>query len=235
MPIDPRAANDINIDLENRLFNFLQKKQAIELLMSLLKQKNQKDLISLLCNGSFIPRETLFATIEKYDKALIHKLFDEPDSESDMAVPIFRRLKEEGYFVSQEVPLPKTGKSRARKMDLAGYKLEKKKGLFGGTNIVVMGYELKSEGTRGAIDKAFSQANDYLSACEAARVCFSPLLYAKYYDVIHEKAKDYNVGVQVVGKSAIYFEVKATPYNKEVPDNIQQQMVEYIKGGKGFQ
>jgi len=235
MALDKRAVNDMNIDLENRFFNFLQKKEILDLLSEMLKKKNMKELSSMLCNDNLFPSELLLSTIEKYDNKLVEKLFDEPKSESEMAIPIIMKLNETNFRTAQEVPLPKVGKAKSRKMDVAGYTIrEENKGFFKGIqkDIVIEGFELKCEGSRGAIDKAFSQAKEYQQYCENSTVAFSPILYAKYYHPIHNKAKEYqNLSVIIVGKSSIRHTLQKGRF-VDISDEIQQQMVEYINIGK---
>ena len=125
------------------------------------------------------------------------------------------------------MPLPKTGRAKPRKMDVAGYR---KKGLR--KKISVIGFELKVETSRGAIDKAFSQAKDYLDYCEQVVVAFSPLMYTKYHDVIKSKSeKERDIGVWIVGKSDIILQIKPA-YAQEIDDRDQMTIVEYIEKGK---
>jgi len=232
MTIETKAIREMNMDIENRIQNIFSKKQLKEVLNLLLDKKNIKQLANLMCKDDIFDIDTVLGLIEKYDSGLMKKVLDEPKSEHEMALPIIEILQQKGYKAGQEVPLPKEGKAKPRFMDVGAFHIYKK-GLFGGSKQVsVVGVEMKCEGSRGAIDKAFGQAKDYQKYCEQAFVAFSPFLYGKYYDTVKQKAKAYpNIGVWIVGKSKRHLILEeATAI--EIPDNVQMQMVEYIKSGK---
>ncbi len=224
MKIYDENLEKLGIDLKNRLLNKLKKADMEKILTKLLSKKKSGELVNLMSDTKYFSLEELLGVLEKYDKKKFLEILDEPTSERDMAIPIVRELNKMGYKVSQEVPLPKVGKSRSRKMDVAGYK---RRGLR--KKVLIFGVELKSETSRYGIDKAFSQARDYQDYCEIVVVAFSPLMYLKYADVIEAKARrEESLGVWIVGKTGILYRVKEPIPVGDVSDKYQRSIVEYI-------
>ena len=212
--------------IESRLYNIMEKEELKDLLMSMVSKMTKSKLPKLLCDEEYFSFKELLTTLEKIDKNKFMELIEEPKDEKEMAEPLKDELKNRGYKVAQEVPLPKVGRARPRKMDVAGYK---KRGIT--KRVSVFGFELKARPTRNAIDSAFSQARDYLNYCEQVVVAFSPLMYLKYADVIEDKAqKEEEIGVWIVSKKRILYRIKDA-YAREVPDKMQRSIVEYIEKG----
>jgi len=226
MSLDLNALDKLGIDIENRLQNKLKHKELENLLMKMVSKMNMKKLAKLLCDKNYFSINELLTALEKIDKNKLMELIDEPKDEKEMAIPVIRELKERGYKVAQEVPLPKVGRAKPRKMDVAGYR---KKGIA--RRVSVFGVELKAKATRNAIDSAFSQARDYLDYCEQVVVAFSPLMYLKYADVIEDKSKkEDDIGVWIVGKTGILYRIKEA-YSQEVSAKMQRSIGEYIEKG----
>ncbi len=226
MSVDSNALGKLRIDIKNRLQNKFKHKELENLLMKMVSKKNIKTLAELLCDEKYFSMDELLTTLEKMDKNKLMELIDEHKDEKEMAIPIIRELNESGYKVAQEVPLPKVGRAKPRKMDVAGYR---KKGIA--RRVSVFGFELKANASRKAIDTAFSQARDYLEYCEQVVVAFSPLMHLKYADVIEDKAKkEEDIGVWIVGKTGILYRIKEA-YSQEVSDKKQRSIVEYIEKG----
>ena len=226
MAINLKALEKLGIDIENRLQNKLKHKELENTLIKMVSKIKIRKLVKLLCDENYFSMDDLLTTLEKIDKKKLMELLDEPKDEKEMAIPIIRELKDMGYKVAQEVPLPKVGRARPRKMDVAGYR---KKGIA--RRVSVFGLELKTSATRKAIDDAFSQGKDYLEYCEQVVVVFSPMVYLKYADVIENKTKkEEDLGVWIVGKTAILYRIKDA-YAHEVSDKKQKSIVEYIEKG----
>ena len=210
--------------IESSLQKNMKDNELKELLMGMVSKMTKRKLSKLLCDEKYFSLKELLTTLEKIDKNKFMEIIEEPKDEKEMANPIISDLKERGYKVAIEVPLPKVGRARPRKMDVAGYK---KRGIT--KRVSVFGFELKVRPTRNAIDSAFSQARDYLNYCEQVVVAFSPLMYLKYADVIEDKAqKEEEIGVWIVSKNRILYRIKDA-YAREVPDKMQRSIVEYIE------
>lgn len=223
---DEKVIKELGIDIRNNLRTMLKKEELQKILNIAIKNSfSAKDIADLLTDENYFSFDDIFKALEQYKKDIIYKLFDEPKDEKEMAKPVIRELNEQGYTVAVEVPLPKKGKAKPRKIDVAGYKKEgfRKK-------ISIYGFELKCKGGRDSIDKAFAQANDYKDYCEQVSVCFSPLMYLKYHDVIKDKIKKYKgIGVKIVSKSNILIPL-GEAYSRDISDKTQREMVEYIDG-----
>ncbi len=227
MKVTMEDLESLGIDLKNRLHNKMKKAELMKLMDNIVSKKNIGEIVTLLLDEKYFSAEELLNALEKLDKKKFMELLDEPNNEKEMAVPVVYELNQQGYKVSQEVPLPKVGRARPRKMDVAGYK---KKGIM--KKISVTGVELKCSYTRSAIDSAFSQARDYLDYCERVIVAFSPLMYLKYKDVIEKNAdREEDIGVWIVGKTRILKKLKDA-YPREVSDKYQMSIVEYIDKGR---
>ncbi len=224
--LEEKAIRELNIDLKNRLYDILSKTEMQNVITKLSSKMNKNEMSKLMCDPDYFTMDDLFNSLEKTNKIYLTKLLDEPKKEKDMAAPIISRLRRNKFKASREVPLPKEGKGKPRKIDVAGYK----KSFLGG--ISVIGFELKSEISRGAIDKALSQARQYQDYCEQVYVCFSPLLYATYFDQINSAIKkEKRMGAWVVGTKQVYLELQEA-YANQIYDEQQQTMVKFIDSGK---
>lgn len=218
---------DLDVDMKARLTTFTSNELG-KLLSALTKSMNKQTLAGLICDDNYFNQEHVVKALDKMGgkKSKLRELLGEPKDEAQMRESVGSELRAKKYRISYEVPLPKKGRGRQRKVDVAGYK----KGLLGGISII--GVELKSQTTRGAIDQAFGQAKDYSEWCEESAVGFSPLVYLKYSDVIENKMKkERNLGVWIVSKRKIV-RVLQDASALSVSDKKQKEMVEFIESGR---
>lgn len=220
---------DLSVDIKTSLTTFTSA-DLQKLASTLTKSMSKQTLASLLCDETYIKHETVLKALEKMGGKKSNKLLQllgEPRDEAQMKESVAHDLRSKNFKVGFEVPLPKKGRGRTRKIDVAGYQ---RSGMLG--RISIIGVELKSELTRGAIDKAFGQTKDYSEWCEKSVVCFSPLVYLKYSDAIEGKMKkDANLGVWIANKRTVV-KVLNEPTSTSVPDKRQEEMIEFIKHGK---
>ncbi len=226
MEID-EILRDLDIDMRAKLTEFTSS-DLQKLLSTTTKSMNKQTLAALLCDRTYFNPPEVLKALEKIGgkKSKLLDLLDEPKNEGQLRESVASELRSKKYKISYEVPLPKKGRSRARKIDVAGYR----KGLLGGISIV--GVELKSQATRSAIDSAFGQAKDYKDWCEESIVCFSPLVYLKYPDVIANKMKkEKDLGVWIVNKRRVA-RVLQDASSLSIPDKKQKEMVDFISLGR---
>ena len=226
MEID-EILRDLDIDMRAKLTEFTS--SDLQKLPSMTtKSMNKQTLAGLLCDRTYFDPAVVIKTLERLGgkRTKLLELLDEPRDEGQMRESVASELRSKKYKVAYEVPLPKKGRSRSRKIDVAGYR----KGILGG--ISVIGVELKSRATRAAIDSAFGQAKDYKEWCEESVVCFSPLVYLKYSDVIADKMKkDRELGVWIVNKRRVA-RILQEASAMSIPDRKQQEMVDFITLGR---
>lgn len=218
---------DLNVDMKARLSTFTSI-ELRKLLSSLTKDMNKQRLAALICDENHINPERVIRVLGKMGgkRSKLMELLEEPKDEAQMRESVGTELRAKKYRIAFEVPLPKKGRGRQRKIDVAGYR----KGLLGG--VTVIGVELKSQAARSAIDQAFGQAKDYSEWCEESAVAFSPLVYLKYPDVIENKMKkERSLGVWIVSKRKIV-RVLQEASAVSVPDKKQKEMVEFIESGR---
>lgn len=219
---------DLDIDLKSRLSSFTSREMK-KLLATLTESLNKQKMAGLLCDGTYFDAREVLRVLEKTGgkRSKLMELLDEPKDESQMRESVAADLRAKKYEIAYEVPLPKKGRQRRRKIDVAGYK----KGLLGG--ISVIGVELKSLATRSAIDSAFGQAKDYSDWCEESVVCFSPFVYYKYADAIADKIKKHReLGVWIVSKRRVV-RILQDATATSISDKKQKEMVDFITPGKG--
>jgi hypothetical protein len=222
--------SDLNVDIKSGLTRFTST-ELQKLGTSIIKSMNKQSLASLLCDETYIKHDDVIKELEKMGPKKSNKLLQllgEPRDEAQMKEAVAQSLRSEGYKTGFEVPLPKKGRGRVRKVDVAGFQ---KSGILG--RITMIGVELKSEPARGAIDKAFGQAKDYTEWCDRSVVCFSPLLYLKYANAIEGKMeKDEHIGVWIANKRTIVKELNDPTRMAISEKKRQEEMVDFIKSGK---
>ena len=156
----------LELDLENRLKDF-NNQQLVKMLSALLQKLNKKELSNLLCDDKYFPLDSIINFLEKKEKKLLFQMLNEPGSEKELRLPIERWLKKEGFQVDIEVPY-KIGK-RKRVIDLVGWKKigYLSRSVFSSwVDQEFIAIESKIRASRSAIDKAFSQASDYMKCAQ---------------------------------------------------------------------
>lgn len=222
--------SNLNVDIKSGLTRFTST-ELQKLGTSIIKSMSKQSLASLLCDETYIKHDDVLKELEKMGPKKSNKLLQllgEPRDEAQMKESVAQTLRSDGYKTGFEVPLPKKGRERVRKVDVAGFQ---KKGILGKTSFI--GVELKSEVARGAIDKAFGQAKDYSEWCDRSVVCVSPLVYLRYSNAIEGKMeKDDHIGVWIANKRTIVKKL-SNPTRMVISERKrQEEMVDFIKHGK---
>ncbi|MHA2135798.1 MAG: hypothetical protein ACXAEN_18755 [Candidatus Thorarchaeota archaeon] len=223
-----KILRDLDIDMKEKLKNILKSKDLSDLASTLIKSMGTQKMATLLCDRTYFSTEQVVKALDKMGgkRSKLQDLLEEPKNESQMKESVAADLRSKKFKCAYEVPLPKTGSKRSRKIDVAGYR----KGVFGGLSVI--GVELKSKPTTAAIDGAFGQAKDYSDWCEESVVCFSPLVYLKQSDRIESKMKkDRRLGVWIVSKRRVVKPLQEATATS-IPDKNQQEMKDYIDSGK---
>lgn len=201
----------LDIEVDKRLFQ-LSGKELTNLLLQLVKYKTKKDMAKLLSNNTYFSVDDIVKACEKVSRNVLCTLLNEPKEEKALREPLNAWLKSQEFTVHYEVPLPSKG--RMRSIDILGFK---KGGWWDDDNMIA--FELKTSATRGSIDSAFGQAQDYEDCSNRAYVVFSPYVFIKYRDVILEKAEKYKtIGVLVADRTRVtakLHEGKETDYNED--------------------
>lgn len=153
-------------------------------------------------------------------------MLNEPGSEKELRLPIERWLKKEGFQVDIEVPY-KIGK-RKRVIDLVGWKKigYLSRSVFSSwVDQEFIAIESKIRASRSAIDKAFSQASDYMKCAQYTFVAISPYIFLKYSDIINDKIERHdNIGILLVDKSRVI-----QVYSKTTETKVDRESYEEIK------
>jgi hypothetical protein len=219
----------LELDMENRLQDF-SNQQLTNLLNKIAQNMNKRDLSNLLCDDKYFSMDTIIKSLEKNEKNLLFNLLNEPNKEKELRNPIERWLKEDDYRVTIEVPY-KIGKNK-RLIDVLGWKNVGvlSRSLFSGwLDKEFIAVESKIKASRGAIDQAFSQANDYTKCAKYCYVAISPYIFLKYKDVIEDKMNRFeNIGVLLVDKSRVIKNIKE-PEETEVDRETFEQIKQYLK------
>ncbi|MEE9506160.1 MAG: hypothetical protein V3V98_03345 [Thermoplasmata archaeon] len=221
---------NLDVDIKSGLTRFTST-ELQKLVTNIIKSMSKQSLASLLCDETYIEHDNILKELEKMGPKKSNKLLQligEPRDEAQMKESVAHALRSDNYKVGFEVPLPKTGRERVRKVDVAGFQ---KSSIMGKTSII--GVELKSEVARGAIDKAFGQAKDYSEWCDRSVVCVSPLVYLRYSGAIEGKiGKDDDIGVWIANKRTVV-KVLNDPTRMAISERKrQEEMVDFIKHGK---
>lgn len=208
---------DLGIDLSKSLLN-IRKDDLNSIIQGMLSNYQSKDLVDLI----FEEFETMdfLKWLEKNRMDILNKVLNEPESEASLKEPVRRFMVTKWNLdVDFEVPLP-VG-SRDRSIDVCGFERKKK-------NTFLVAVELKIENTRGAIDKAFSQASDNAKGVDESYIAFSPLLFLKNVETIDQKLDDFDyIGVMVVDALnvlAVYEEPKTDYCDDEIYDTVLEYM-----------
>ena len=174
MPTIEEVIDELEIELDKQLQD-LSRAKLIEITQTLVANLDKKALTNLISDENYFSLTNIVKWLEKKEKAVLLQILNEPKAETKLRRPVDVWLRNEGFTTDYEVPLPVGGRGRA--IDVCGFK----SGIFG-SNIYAV--ELKTDATRGAIDKAFSQAKDNARGANRSYVAFSPFVYLKYADVI---------------------------------------------------
>lgn len=173
----------------------------------------------MISDNTYFSINDILKSLERKNKDLLFEIIGEPKKEEDLRTPIGNWLKDLGYEIEFEIPLP--GAGRKRFIDIGGFK---RGGLFTDDRIETI--ELKTTPSRSAIDSAFSQARDYQRCSDFTYVAVSPYLFLKYPEVIIRKAEDfYGIGVLLVDKFRVIdvlIEPKENDYDKDLWKEVRK-------------
>lgn len=215
----------LDLEIDKRLYQLTQK-DLTRLLGELVKYKDKKTLAKLITENKYFQIDDLIKALERKEKPLLFKIFNEPKKEKDLRQPIANFVRNTwGYpYYDFEIDLPRS----RRKIDVVGCEHSRWGGFSGEDRIVAI--EIKTKPTRSAIDSAFSQAKDYVSCSDYSYVAVSPYMFLKYSKVLLDKVKKYNqeIGLLLVDKFRAISEVreaKKTGYN----DHVYKEILSHFK------
>jgi hypothetical protein len=162
-----------------------------------------------------------------FDWSKLASTLKEPRKEEDLKKPVKDYLKDEWdvWRVAAEVPLDPKAPRASTRADIIGFKK-----VMLGFGKQAYAVELKSSSSRGDVRQAFAQAKEDQRFCEYSTVCFSPMVYMNYIEMLDRELKDEQyegIGVWLANSERVLYELRKPTMN-EVRERDREPVFDWI-------